>query len=209
MKNISKFALAAGIASALIPAFSNAATLVKTDVKVGTGVTVNSTASVHVTALTSTSTASSSASMHSQGPEHASDQGILNANSNSVISTQYNGDVKSHSEAAMKADTDLTAVENASDSVSVSYREPAKLFGFIKVHVSATAEARADGSVSVTYPWYAIIMTKDRVGLENSVKAHVGTAASADSTLSANTRIHLIDLLQAGLREHAEASVGY
>lgn len=60
--------------------------------------------------------------------------------------------------AQIKADGNVNSIQSTQDSVAMSYRVPAKFLGFIPMNVDATAVVNADGTVSVTYPWYSFLL---------------------------------------------------
>ena len=107
-------------------------------------------------------------------------------------SVKTNADLSGYVAAQMKADENISAVESASDSVAVTYKQKAKLFGFIPVKVNATATVDAAGNVTVRYPWYAFLMATNKADLEARLQDRVdavfaaNVAMNTDASASAN-----------------------
>lgn len=102
------------------------------------------------------------------------------ASINSALQVQSNNDLEDFVATQVNSDENVSTVELGEDVVIVVYKQHAKLFGFIPVLVNATAEVNADGTVAVSYPWYAIFASANKADLEAKVKS------AADATLRAS-----------------------
>ncbi len=117
------------------------------------------------------------------------DGGTVQATVSAPSAVKTRAELSGYVAGEMKTDTNITSVEAASDNVSVTYKQSAKLFGFIPVVVDATADVDASGKVTVSYPWYAFLMATNKSDLEtriqNKVSADVSFDASANAEASA------------------------
>jgi hypothetical protein len=157
----------------------------------------------------------------------------LNANVNSQVATTT---ANTTAQATVSSTTDLDIYtrditekdENVSnvvvkdDSVSVSYKEPAKIFGLIPTEVLVTVEVDDEGTVQVKYPWYAFLSGKNTGQLKPGLQAHVGqilkTATTTNSTatstekLSPQARAQIIQAIHTALKDlraNATTTVSY
>jgi hypothetical protein len=112
-------------------------------------------------------------------------------------------DLTGYIAAKLHADTNLYAVDTASDHVAVTYPERAEFLGFIPVSVETTATADAAGNVSITQPWWSFIAASDNAALQSSVQSNVtgvlGANASATAQLSAAQQARLIAAIESAL----------
>ena len=143
------------------------------------------------------------------------DSGAVEATVSSPSGVETQADLSGYIAAEMKADKNISSVESASGEVAVTYKQPAKLFGFIPVTIAATATVDASGNVEVSYPWYAFLMVTNESDLEariqDSVAAELGgnAAQSAsvgkDGIVSGNASA--TGTVQANANANAEAQV--
>lgn len=112
------------------------------------------------------------------------DGGSVQATVSSPSSVTTQAELSGYVASEMKADSNISSVESASDNVALTYKQHAKLFGFIPVSVDATATVDASGKVVVSYPWYAFLMTTNKSDLETRIQSRVD--ADASLTASAN-----------------------
>jgi len=120
-------------------------------------------------------------------------------------------DLSAYASGVVGGDKNVDAVAASEDSVSVSYKQPAKLFGFIPIFLSATATVKSTGETTVSYPWYAFLATTDSAMVESNVKAATAATlaanAGADAKLSAATQAKLVEEIHAALKSSLEASL--
>lgn len=116
---------------------------------------------------------------------------------------------------AFKAKTDarLKQVDVQNGKVEVEYTEPAKLFGFIGMNLTARATVDQQGEVSVSYPWYHIFMKKSNTSmalqtqLSNAVKSEQRGNASVYAQASTTIALpNLFELMVNTLRASGESS---
>lgn len=124
-------------------------------------------------------------------------------------STSPSETVRAHAALVAQNDANVKAIALASDKVSISYRQPAKLFGFITIHVPVHVSVEASGETKVSYPWYRFLMATDQAGIAVRTKAiadrHVSAKVKSDAAFSAQVEMQLIDSLQTMLKSEAEA----
>ena len=170
-----------------LPALTNAAAL----------------ANVGVSGITATSDSGAAADITVESHVQTRPSTDIQVTGSAVVSDDSSVDM--HDSSLMTEDSDVTAVNSSDSSVAVSYKEPAKLFGIFSVSVPATAEAKADGTVTVKYPWYAFLMSKDDASLQAAVTSHVSNPRTSGS-FSASARMQLADSLRAGLKSFADSN---
>lgn len=135
-----------------------------------------------------------------------------------VAATEVHGDadLSGFVASTINADENVARVETSADKVSVTYKQNAKLFGFIPVTLDATATVDAEGTMDVKYPWYAFLAVTNEADLEADLQSRVdsvfalGANAEASAELGASTQAHLINeiraVMAAGLDADASAS---
>ena len=132
------------------------------------------------------------------------DAGTVGGSAASPSDVHTQGDLYGYIASAIRADGNLSAATASGRMVSVTYKVPARLFAVIPLSIAATATVHADGSVSVSYPWYAFLFAKDSVSLssnvENAVEADLGTSASAAVAANGNFSADLQARLIADIR---------
>ena len=149
------------------------------------------------------------------------DAGSVRAIISSPSAVTTRADLSGYVAAEMKADKNISSVEAASDNVAVTYKQNAKLFGFIPVTVDATANVDAEGNVTVSYPWYAFLMMTNKSDLQatiqNRVTADANLAASTNVTadasaeaagqLSADAQARIVAAVKAAMQAEFNASI--
>ena len=123
------------------------------------------------------------------------DAGTVQATMTSPSEVRTHADLSGYVAGQMKADSNISSVSAASDSVEMSYKQHAKLFGFIPVTVDAKATVDGSGNVSVSYPWYAFLMATNKSDLEADIQSRVSTdlnvAVSSSGQASAESAARL------------------
>ena len=116
--------------------------------------------------------------------------GSIQTGINSAASVKSRADLSSYVATQIKNDSNISRVETSPNSVAVSYKQKAKLFGFLPITVNAKAVADANGNVTVRYPWYAFLASTNRAELEGKLESRVssviGARASADNAPDAS-----------------------
>lgn len=147
------------------------------------------------------------------------DAGSIKATVSSPSAVSTRADLSGYLATEMKTDKNISSVEVASDGVEVTYKQHAKLFGFIPVTVDATAEVDADGKVEVSYPWYSFLMVTNKSDLEtriqNRVDADANLSTSADASanaeaaaqLGADAQARIVAAVKAAMQAEFNASI--
>ena len=104
------------------------------------------------------------------------DANTVQASNVSASNVQSKNDLQGYVAAQLQSDQDLSAVDTASDHVAVTYMEPVKLFGFIPANANTTATVDENGNVTISYPWWAFLATKDNADLQTQVQSNVAVA---------------------------------
>ena len=134
----------------------------RAELRVQTGdVTADGRADVEVTSAPATS------------PSGVSYRFIWDSRSELGESDQMAAEValEARAEAIAEQDPNVRSVEVRQDSVTVEYRRPAKLFGFIPVAYRHAFTLDGKGQLSHGRPWWLIFATDDAVDFELGVEA--------------------------------------
>ncbi len=115
----------------------------------------------------------------------------------------YNrGQLRSFLNHLVKDDGRVASIQVSSTTIQTEYALPARFLGAIPMNLSTHISVGADGSVTVTYPWYAFLFgnrdekLKDQIAKAASSTPEVGTSV----TLSASVQAHLLNLLMSVLK---------
>ena len=114
------------------------------------------------------------------------DTNAVEAKTIAASDVKTSADLSGYVAAQMKSDNNISAVESASDSVSVTYKQKAKLFGFIPVTLNARAVVDAQGNVTISYPWYAFLAVTNKADLQAKVQGRVNTDVNLGGGADAN-----------------------
>ncbi len=133
------------------------------------------------------------------------DAGTVKATASSPSSVKTQADLSGYVAGEMKVDTNISSVEAASDNVAVTYKQRAKLFGFIPVTVDATANVDASGNVTVSYPWYAFLMVTNKSDLETRIQNRVDADASLTASVNASANVDASATAEAAAQLSADA----
>jgi hypothetical protein len=131
-------------------------------------------------------------------------QGALDATNTLENSDQVHnrGQLRSFLNHIVKADDRVTGVQVSSTTVLTHYALPAKFMWAIPASISAQVSVGADGSVTITYPWYAFLYSKQDDALKNQLvqAASSTTGGSASTTFSASQQAHLLNEILTALK---------
>lgn len=117
-------------------------------------------------------------------PEHVTNRGELRSFLNHIV----------------KADEHIADVHISTSTIETHYALPAKFLWAIPASLTADVAIQSDGSVTITYPWYAFLFAKHDSELAAQLHSVASAGASASTTLSASERAHLLDLLFSTLK---------
>ncbi|GEM_PF-916575 len=135
------------------------------------------------------------------------DGGSVKATASTASTVKTRADLSGYVAAEMKADSNISSVEAASGNVAVSYKQRAKLFGFIPVTIDATADVDASGNVTVSYPWYAFLMVTNKSDLETRIQNRVSADVNLDASANANADANATAEATAQLTAEAQAKI--
>ncbi len=116
-------------------------------------------------------------------------------------------DLESFITASAQNDENFQSASSSNDEVSLRYKEPAKLFGFLPISLSTNVKADANGNVKVHYPWYRFLVALQDSDLQSKIEAKVNAvllangAKDTSAEFSASTQAHLINDIREALHE--------
>lgn len=105
-------------------------------------------------------------------------------------------DLKHFAETKLKGDENANEVKLSSTTVETAYQTHARLFGFIPMSLNTHVAVNNDGTVSVTFPWYAFFFGTEKDKLQSDLTQAAQTtvgSTTASTTLSAQMQAHLLD----------------
>ena len=97
--------------------------------------------------------------------------GSVAATSVNPASVSSRANLSGYIAAQMKQDKKISAVESASEKVSVTYKQPAKLFGVFRITLNTRVEVDRGGNVKISYPWYAFLTDANKTGVETALQS--------------------------------------
>jgi hypothetical protein len=127
------------------------------------------------------------------------------------VAVATDADLDAYARGVIASDPHVHRVDSSADHVALSYDERAWLLGFIPTEVAATARIDADGTASVSYPWYRFLMATDQDAVQASVDetfAASGNRAAATGSLSANAQARFLADLHAAMQAAYRSSAG-
>ncbi len=102
----------------------------------------------------------------------------------------------------VKQDDRISDVHVSSSTIETHYEIPTKFLWSIPMSLTADVVMNTDGSVTVTYPWYAFLFATPDSDL--SVRLPSASSTKGSTTSSANSQAHLLDLLFINLKSSTE-----
>lgn len=123
-------------------------------------------------------------------------------------------DLSGYIAAHIANDENIERVQVSTTNVAVTYKQQARLLGFIPTTIKATAMVEGDGDVSVSYPWYGFLYatTDNSADVEAKVKARVDAMlrasgnASGDASLNSGGDVRATGNAQASVATEANAT---
>lgn len=111
------------------------------------------------------------------------------------------GELRSFLNHIVKEDERIADVHVSTSTIETHYALPAKFLWTIPMDLTADVAVQSDGSVTITYPWYAFLFAKHGDELASKLEQSVAsTSAGASTTLSSSDRAHLLNLLFSTLK---------
>jgi hypothetical protein len=134
------------------------------------------------------------------------------AGTNTPVAGDVNsdGELSSFIGAQIRGDKNVDQIQATPDTVAVTYREHAKLFGLIPVVVDTTAIVNADGTITVSYPWYGFLLSTNndlKAKVQDRVQTALNAHASANANASANAGVNLTASERAQLISEVRAAM--
>jgi len=102
---------------------------------------------------------------------------------NDPDSVKSDSDLEVYAKTLVSKDANIKSIMVNENDTALSYKEPAKLFGFIPIKMSATVHVGTDGTVTVKWPWTSF-MVKKKVKVD---QAEVSSTLSSQGLISAST----------------------
>lgn len=220
MKNTLKFGLTAFAFVALVATNAEAAISVNSvsavgvNASSGTTVTASSGSKVNASgsmASSAKATSSSSSTNDSSvfvnisvGGDDSRSNENLDMSIWSSTQVQSDGELKMYAETLAHNDTSVGNISSTDNSVEVSFKRPARLFGLIPVKVSekAVVKVNSEGKseVSVKKSWWAFLAADDLKSSDLSVritaKLAVEDALASNGNLSASAKAKILSDIQ-------------
>lgn len=247
MKPFKLLALAA-VAVALAPAFAMAASLdvggtVTVGANAGSGTSVGT--DVNVGANAGTNSGSSTGAMQGDarsgsatGSSMAGASGMLmitaqdaaadaNAQGAGMVTSSANvandADFAAYAKSQLRADPNIKEVDSDNSSVAVKYAEHGHFLGVFPVTMTASAKVAADGSITISHPWYYFLtstsandaalkasLAQSTVGMFHTTPSAASegatSTASGQVTLTAAQKAALLATIRAALATSAAMS---
>jgi hypothetical protein len=102
----------------------------------------------------------------------------------------------------VKEDDRIADVSISSTTIDARYAMPSKFLWSIPANINTNISVNTDGSVTIKYPWYAFLFSKDEnkttAKLEESIKSTIASGTS--TTFSANVQARLLNILFSSLK---------
>lgn len=108
------------------------------------------------------------------------------------------GELRSFLNHVVKADDHISDVHVSSSTIETHYQIPAKFLWTIPMNLTANVSVASDGSVTVTYPWYAFLFAKHDSTIATQLEQ--SATSTGTTTLSASAQAQLLNLLFANLK---------
>lgn len=138
----------------------------------------------------------------------------VNATTTSVTTSQKDEDDSSSDDITVSTNSN-TSIDTSSDNeVSVEYKRPSKLFGFISVNLTEKATVHEDSNgnpkVKVSKSWWSIFATDDTQTekFSNALKARIQSQASVSANGSAGLTASEKEMYVSEINAAAEATYG-
>jgi|GEM_PF-3352137 len=133
----------------------------------------------------------------------AAERGLLRA-----AEVHDRNELRQFARAALQEDRNIENVHISSTTVRTEYPTRARFLGVVPANVKAQVDVNADGTVSVTFPWYAFLFATNKGELQsqvqNSVLSTLGisttTAGAPEGQLTPQQQATVLDSIISTLR---------
>ena len=119
-----------------------------------------------------------------------SDASVTSSSGATVSASSVNteSDLEAYAASTLRANDSIDGVDVASDRLSLSFKEDARLFGFIPHTVTSRVEVSGDGSVRVMRPWYSFLVAGLSVDTKTTIESRVKSAMNEEASGSFSSR---------------------
>jgi hypothetical protein len=104
------------------------------------------------------------------------------ADLNAYTSAALASDVAANAGASTTDDAEIKTVSYQDNGVTVNFTQPAKFLGFFPTSIDAQVVVKADGSTTVSYPWYGFLVRKHAAAMNSIFQTQVTEATDTGST---------------------------
>lgn len=144
----------------------------------------------------------------------STDSAVVNLQGNALGLIQTNDDLATYDTLVVGARPAVKNINvNDDGSMEIAYVQPAKFLGIFPASITGDVNIDANGTVTVSTPWYGFLYTKDTTPVQASVAAAVqqsGVAADAqgstDMQAQLQDRAMLVNAITAAIQVEASAS---
>jgi hypothetical protein len=143
-----------------------------------------------------------SVSLMSSDPTVVNFSGSMAPTASDAAMVQSSDQLSTYAAGMMHADANIQDVQSSPSMVSVSYKKPGELFGFIPTTITEQGEVKSDGTVTFSYPWYHfLVSTNDNANLQTNLQAQVQPMLNANmnGTFSAQDQAQIMAALYTGM----------
>lgn len=118
-----------------------------------------------------------------------------------AVEVKNRGQLRSFLNHLIKGDDRVDDVHVSSTTIETHYQMPAKFLWAIPTTLPAEVVVNADGSVTVSYPWYSFLFAKNGKDLRSQIMTTATSTTTATTTVSASVQAHLLNALFSALKE--------
>ena len=195
----------------------------KTDTSVNGSVDAAVGASSNVAPLTSDTSADIEIGASGKTWDRATFKNNTSLESQSSISSssevQDSASLDAYIGTLFATDANLEEITSNENEVTVEYKVPARILGFIKTNMDIEVTVDANGNATIDYPWYHFMTDIDKAELKTMVEANVDAAltqtqsvtlsesAGANANVSAQSKAAIIEAVQSALAANFDAAV--
>lgn len=144
----------------------------------------------------------------------SSDEAIVELQGGALDLIQTNDDLSAYNDLVIKARPAVKSVNvNTDGSMDIGYSQPAKFLGMFNASLTSDVHVDANGTVTVSTPWYGFLYAADTTPVQSSVAAAVqqsgaqlGAQASASTQAEFQDKAMLVNAITAAIQAEAQAS---
>jgi len=167
--------------------------------------------------ITPAATVSATAVPTTPAGQITSTQVTTDAELNAYTGAALNSDTSADKGVSANDDAEINDVSYQDNGVTAEFTQPGKFLGLFPTSIDAQVIVTADGTTTVTYPWYAFLIRKHATAINTIFQTQVNEAtagkadldASASASLSPQAKAVILDAIRQaihGLRSKAAVS---